>query len=123
MKIVVAPGVTTSAEGRTKSAEGRTQSAESKPAWYDGKNTVYVDANADRARVFSGLLGHEMWHKMFKSGKARRIMMQAYNKLDKAERAKVEKAYTADSEKRGFDKKKTKEVNREEVAAAYAVRP
>ena len=127
MKIVVTPSVTRSAEGRTESAEGRTQSAEgrtesaeSKPAWYDGKNTVYVDADADRVSVFSGLLGHEMWHKMFKSGKARRIMMQAYRRLDKATRAEVEKAYTADSERRGFDKKKTKEVNREEVAAAYA---
>ena len=124
MKIVVTQGVESNpstASGPPPFTQGRLkQSAESKPAWYDGKNTVYVDADADRVSVFSGLLGHEMWHKMFKSGKARRIMMQAYRRLDKATRAEVEKAYTADSERRGFDKKKTKEVNREEVAAAYA---
>lgn len=36
-------------------------------AFFDGKNTIYLDANAPRTRSYKGLLGHEVWHKMFKS--------------------------------------------------------
>ena len=117
MKIIVTPGTDTSsdAQARHLPLEG-----EGSDAWYDGKNTVYVNADADRARTFSGLLGHEMWHKMFKSGKARQIMMQAYKRLDKAARTEVEEAYRADSESLGLGERDIKEINREEVAAAYA---
>ena len=89
------------------------------PARYDGKNTVYINASAPRTRLYSGILGHEVFHKMFKSTKIKKLFMQAWNNLDEAKRDSVTKQYMAEEQKRrSYDS--ARRVSAEEVAAAYA---
>ena len=101
-------------------ADYKAQVKDDSVAKYDGKNTVYINVDAERSRTFSGLLGHEMWHKIFKTGKGKRLFMQAYDRLDKSTRSKVEEKYREDSNKLGRDEESIKEINRDEIAAAYA---
>ena len=89
------------------------------PARYDGRNTVYINASAPRTRLYTGLLGHEVFHKMFKSAKIKRLFMQAWNNLDEAKRDSVTKQYMAEEQKRkNYDS--ARKASAEEVAAAYA---
>lgn len=101
-------------------ADYKAQVGDKSEANYDGKNTVYINVDADRSRTFSGLLGHEMWHKIFKTGKGKKLFMQAYDRLDESTRSKVEENYREDSKKRGYDEETIEKINRDEIAAAYA---
>lgn len=90
-----------------------------KPARYDGRNTIYINPKSPRTRLYSGLLGHEVFHKMFKSSKIKRLFMQAWNNIDEAKRDSVTKQYMAEEQKRrSYDS--ARRVSAEEVAAAYA---
>ena len=87
-------------------------------AKYDGKNTVYIDAKADRVDTFSALLGHEMFHKMFGSKRVKGLFMQVFNRLDADKKAEVESDYRKFLTAQG--KKNIGAELDEEVAAAYA---
>ena len=87
-------------------------------AKYDGKNTVYIDAKADRVDTFSALLGHEMFHKMFRSKRVKGLFMQVFNRLDADKKAEVESDYRKFLTAQG--KKNIGAELDEEVAAAYA---
>ncbi len=90
-----------------------------KPARYDGRNSIYINPKSPRTRLYSGLLGHEVFHKMFRSSKIKRLFMQAWNNLDEAKRDSVTKQYMAEEQKeRSYDS--ARRVSAEEVAAAYA---
>ena len=90
------------------------------PAKYDGRNTIYINAKAPKTRLYSGILGHEVFHKMFKSTKIKKLFMQAWNNLDKATQDSVTKQYMEEEQKRGKTYDKASKVTAEEVAAAYA---
>ena len=90
-------------------------------AWFDGRNTVYIKADGSNAEIYSALLGHEVFHKMFKSSKVKKLFMEAWNNTPEAKRTEVTQAYMA------FLKENTDlgiaervNISNEEVAAAYA---
>ena len=56
------------------------------PAMYDGRNTIYINSKAPKTRLYSGILGHEVFHKMFKSKKIKKLFMQAWNNIDEKKR-------------------------------------
>ena len=101
-------------------ADYKAQLGEGSDAKFDGRNTVYINADADRSSVFSGLLGHEMWHKIFKSGRGKKLFMKAYKEMPEDKRADVEKRYTDEMGKLGYGEETSKKIAKEEVAAAYA---
>ena len=89
-------------------------------AWYDGRNTVYVNADADRSRTFSGLLGHEMWHRMFKSKRAKKLFMKAFLNIDEVTKQEAIDRYIADCKEKKLSVSDSINIANEEVAAAYA---
>ena len=90
-------------------------------AFFDGKNTIYLDANAPRVRSYKGLLGHEVWHKMFKSSRITNLFNSALDKIDPGVRAEVKETYIQHlRELGGFTETEIETVSDEEVAAAYA---
>ncbi len=91
-----------------------------KAAWYDGRSNVYLDASAPRTRSFSALLGHEMWHKMFKAKNVKGLFMQAWNNIDKTKRDQTIKAYMKAEQEKGRTPRESAKISAEEVAAAYA---
>ena len=93
---------------------------ENRAAWYDGRSSIYLDASAPRTRSFKALLGHEMWHKVFKSARSKRLFMQAWNNIDRAKRDSVIDQYMAEEQRQGRRLPESAEVSAEEVAAAYA---
>ena len=101
-------------------ADYRHQLGEGSDAMFDGRNTVYVNADADRSSVFSGLLGHEMWHRIFMSRRGKKLFMTAYNEMPEDKRAEVEKRYADEMGELGYGEETSKKIAREEVAAAYA---
>ena len=90
------------------------------PARYDGRNTVYINASAPRTRLYSGLLGHEVFHKMFKSSKIKRLFMQAWNNIDEGKRQSVINRYMSELEEYDTTLGERIDIANEEVAAAYA---
>ena len=90
-------------------------------AFFDGKNTIYLDANAPRTRSYKGLLGHEVWHKMFKSAKVRGLFLKALDNIDPGKRAEVKKTYIEDMRQSElYTEEEIANISDEEVAAAYA---
>ena len=90
------------------------------PARYDGKNTVYINASAPKTRLYSGLLGHEVFHKMFRSSKIKRLFMQAWNNIDEGKRQSVINRYMSELKKYDTTLGERIDIANEEVAAAYA---
>ena len=90
-------------------------------AFFDGKNTIYLDANAPRTRSYKGLLGHEVWHKMFKSPKVKGLFQNALNNIDPGKRAEVKETYIEDTRQSDlYTEEEIANISDEEVAAAYA---
>ncbi len=90
-------------------------------AWFDGKNTIYLDANAPRTRSYKGLLGHEVWHKMFKSSRIKALFNSALNNIDPGKRAEVKEMYIQHlRELEAYTEEEIESISDEEVAAAYA---
>ena len=90
-------------------------------AFFDGKNTIYLDANAPRTRSYKGLLGHEVWHKMFKSPKVKGLFQNALNNIDPGKRAEVKETYIEDMRQSElYAEEEIENISDEEVAAAYA---
>ena len=90
-------------------------------AFFDGKNTIYLDANAPRTRSYKGLLGHEVWHKMFKSKRIKALFNSALNNIDPGKRAEVKETYIQHlRELGGRTEAEIENISDEEVAAAYA---
>ena len=98
-----------------------TELEDGKPAWFDGYNTIYIDASKPRTRTFKGLLGHEMFHKLFQDKKAKKLFRNAYNAVPDARRAEIEQLYTEKYTKLNkFSEREIQDIGDEEVAAAYA---
>lgn len=92
-----------------------------KAAWFDGVNSIYLDANSPRTRGFKGLLGHEMFHKLFKNDTDRKLFKKAYDAVPEAERDEIEARYTDMYEKLNVhSEQEIQDISSEEVAAAYA---
>ena len=90
-------------------------------AWYDGVNTVYIKADASNVDIYSGLLGHEMFHKMFKSSKVKKLFMEAWNNTPEAKRQEVIDKYMAElKQNKELSAAERINISNEEVAAAYA---
>ena len=90
-------------------------------AFFDGKNTIYLDANAPRTRSYKGLLGHEVWHKMFKSPKVKGLFQNALNNIDPDWKAEVKEMYTQHLRAlESYTEEEIENISDEEVAAAYA---
>ena len=94
---------------------------DNKAAWYDGMNTVYIDSTSPRTRVFSGILGHELYHKMFKSDKRRKLFDSALQNIDQTLKDKTKEEYKAELRKLNrYTEQEIEAISDEEVAAAYA---
>ena len=91
-----------------------------KPARYDGRNTIYINPKSPRTRLYSGLLGHEVFHKMFRSPKVKRLFMQAWNNIDEGKRQSVINRYMSELKKYDTTLDERIDIANEEVAAAYA---
>lgn len=92
-----------------------------KAAWFDGVNSIYLDANAPRTRGFKGLLGHEMFHKLFQNDTDRKLFKKAYDAVPEADRDEIEARYTDMYEKLNVhSEQEIQDISSEEVAAAYA---
>lgn len=90
-------------------------------AWFDGYNAIYIDASKPRTRTFKGLLGHEMFHKLFQDKSAKKLFRQAYDAVPDARRAEIEQLYTEKYTKLNkFSEREIQDIGDEEVAAAYA---
>ena len=90
-------------------------------AWFDGRNTVYIKADGSNADIYSALLGHEVFHKMFKSSKVKKLFMEAWNNTPEAKRTEVTQAYMAHlKENTDLGIAERVNISNEEVAAAYA---
>ena len=90
------------------------------PAKYDGRNTIYINAKAPKTRLYSGILGHEVFHKMFKSTKIKKLFMQAWNNIDENKRQTVIDRYMKELKKYDNTLGEKIAITNEEVAAAYA---
>ena len=94
---------------------------DNKAAWYDGMNTVYIDSTSPRTRVFSGILGHELYHKMFKSDKRRKLFNSALQNIDQTLKDKTKAEYKEELRKLNrYTEQEIEAISDEEVAAAYA---
>ena len=101
-------------------------------AFFDGRNSVYIDTVSPDSRTLGQFLGHELWHKIFKNGRAKKLFMMAYSRVDKATRAKVRAEYTSHYEAivrselnrdlNADERAQVKKIADEEIAAAYAER-
>ena len=90
-------------------------------AWYDGKNTVYIKADGSKVDIYSGLLGHEVFHKMFKSSKVKKLFMEAWNNTHETKRQEVIDKYMTELKKnQELNTAERINISNEEVAAAYA---
>ncbi len=93
-------------------------------AYFDNGNEIYISASADRGKIFSGLLGHEMFHKIFKDNKGNRMFMKlylkAFNNLREETKKEVIDSYTEKYKKMGYAASDVINITNEEVAAAYA---
>ena len=90
------------------------------PAMYDGRNTIYINSKAPNTRLYSGILGHEVFHKMFKSTKIKKLFMQAWNNIDENKRQAVIDRYMKELKKYDNTLGEKIAITNEEVAAAYA---
>ena len=94
---------------------------ENKAAWYDGINTIYIDTTTPRTRLYSGILGHELYHKMFKSDKRRKLFDAAFKNIDQNLKDKTKDNYKKQlREQGGYTEEQIESISDEEVAAAYA---
>lgn len=94
---------------------------DNKAAWYDGMNTVYIDSTSPRTRVFSGILGHELYHKMFKSDKRRKLFDSALQNIDQTLKDETKAEYKAELQKLNrYTEQEIEAISDEEAAAAYA---
>lgn len=94
---------------------------ENKAAWYDGINTIYIDTTTPRTRLYSGILGHELYHKMFKSDKRRKLFDAAFKNIDQKLKDKTKDDYKKQLREEGrYTEEQIEAISDEEVAAAYA---
>ena len=92
-----------------------------KAAWFDGVNSIYLDANAPRTRGFKGLLGHEMFHKLLQNDTDRKLFKNAYDAVPESKRDEIEARYTDMYEKLNVhSEQEIQDISSEEVAAVYA---
>ena len=89
-------------------------------AFYDGRNAIYINAKAERGKTFGQLLGHEMFHKLFKEQKGGMALFKGALKnvpadLKKRVMDKYEKAM-----KSYVGSEAARAISVEEAAAAYS---
>lgn len=90
-------------------------------AFYDGTNGIYVSANAEKSKLYSGLLGHEMFHKLFASKKgARKLYNMALKNIDEKTKKEVIDRYTKAGEAAKLKRDDNIKISFEEAAAAYS---
>ncbi len=88
-------------------------------AWFDERNTIYVNPAAPAARIQSKLLLHEGGHALFfKTKRGKKLLARAAEMVDAETAAEVRKRYTEYYEKRNVDKSVYEPIIQEEIAAA-----
>ena len=94
---------------------------EGEDVFYDGNNGIYVNASANNKDIYRGLLGKEMFKKLFKDDKGGKdLYKKAIKNVDPDKKKEILNKYKERCKDLNLSDEEIKSVSSEEAANAYA---